>query len=98
MNWFDAMFACNRLNTIGWNGYTTGWRLPTQKELMEAYVHGFRSVEGPNWNSEPFNIYPRLSATTSSTNTAFAFAVGLSFGDSTMSTSKTSPATFVCVR
>ena len=35
----------------GYNGQT-GWRLPTQKELMEAYTHGIRSAARTNWMTE----------------------------------------------
>jgi len=38
--WDEAVLECANLT---WNGIT-GWRLPTQKELMEAYTHGIGSA------------------------------------------------------
>ena len=39
-NWQKSIQQCNDLNFGG----HSGWRLPTQKELLEAYVHGIRDV------------------------------------------------------
>ena len=39
-NWQLSIQQCNNLSFGGYSG----WRLPTQKELMEAYVHGIRDV------------------------------------------------------
>jgi hypothetical protein len=46
--WDKAWSNCQSLN---YNGQT-GWRLPTQKELMEAYTHGIRSAARTNWMTE----------------------------------------------
>ncbi len=52
--WNTAWATCVNLT---YNGQT-GWRLPTQKELMEAYTHGIRSVPSSyaaantNWMTE----------------------------------------------
>jgi hypothetical protein len=47
-DWNTAWSNCQSLN---YNGQT-GWRLPTQKELMEAYTHGIRSAARTNWMTE----------------------------------------------
>ena len=46
--WDVALRTCDSLD---FNGYSD-WRLPTQKELMEAYTHGIRSAARPNWMTE----------------------------------------------
>jgi hypothetical protein len=46
--WNTAWATCAGLT---YNGQT-GWRLPTQKELMEAYTHGIRSAASTNWMTE----------------------------------------------
>lgn len=39
--WAAAWNTCWNLSH---NGLSNGWRLPTQKELMGAYIHGIRSI------------------------------------------------------
>jgi hypothetical protein len=55
--WNAALATCvTTLNTTtyagnsaaGYNGQT-GWRLPTQKELLDAYNHGIRSAASDTW-------------------------------------------------
>lgn len=62
--WDQAVAKCADLT---WNGIT-GWRLPTQKELMEAYIHGIWTVNNPLWLSLDFQNAgvgaPYWSATT----------------------------------
>ena len=40
LSWQKAIQHCNNLS---WGGFS-GWRLATQKELLEAYIHGLRDV------------------------------------------------------
>ena len=40
LSWQKAIQHCNNLS---WGG-SSGWRLATQKELQEAYIHGIRDV------------------------------------------------------
>ncbi|MGE0172307.1 MAG: DUF1566 domain-containing protein [Oligoflexales bacterium] len=40
MDWGSAIGYCDGLSGGGY----TDWRLPTQKELMQAYVHGIRDI------------------------------------------------------
>ncbi len=47
VSWQDAITTCNASLH---NGQTAGsWRLPTQKELMDAYEHGMVSAASANW-------------------------------------------------
>jgi len=39
-NWEDAITYCDAFNGSSYGGYSSGWRLPTQKELQQAYVDG----------------------------------------------------------
>jgi hypothetical protein len=69
-NWADAWYLCTSLNHNG----QTGWRLPTQKELMEAYIHGIRFVNNSNWITEGSILGPTVwsgSSRSSSTNMAW---------------------------
>lgn len=79
--WKAALSTCgNTLNTTtyagisapGYNGQT-GWRLPTQKELMEAYTHGVRSAATTNWMTEANmnNVFWSGSSVSNSTNAAW---------------------------
>jgi hypothetical protein len=94
-----ATYAPNSM--AGYNGQT-GWRLPTQKELMDAYNHGIRSAASPNWI--PISFFDEIdynnifwSASTHSSNTSNAWQVTLGNGSVGM-LSKVSPALVTCVR
>jgi len=95
MRWWDAIYACNQLNTMNFGGYNSGWRLPTQKEMLQANVHGIRSVASEHWISS--NADSRWTASTSGGNLNNALQVSLSLGSSGAS-DKTSFKGFVCVR
>jgi hypothetical protein len=83
-------------SVAGYNGQT-GWRLPTQKELMEAYTHGIRSAASTNWITEShFNSY-FWSGSSVSSGTTSAWYVHLAYG-ATNSGSKTNAYQVVCVR
>ena len=46
-NWYGAITTCH---SLAHNGQLAGtWRLPTQKELLDAYGHGILSAARPNW-------------------------------------------------
>ena len=94
--------ACKCVKLNGTNGAMTGcealgngWRLPSQKELMQAYIDG-------SWNN-PANLSnaanPYWSATTPSNNTRNAWLTYLS-GGGTSSDLKTNSANYLvrCVR
>jgi hypothetical protein len=96
MNWWDSVYACTLLNTMNFGGYNTGWRLPTQKELMEANIHGIRSVESANFiQTASAN---RWSASTLSTGTTLAWDVNLAVGTTSGSSKTNASSGFVCVR
>jgi hypothetical protein len=83
-------------SVAGYNGQT-GWRLPTQKELMEAYTHGIRSAASTNWITEA-NINGFFwSGSSVSDTTPNAWYVNLAFGYPSV-TSKTNTLQVVCVR
>lgn len=110
--WSTARTNCESFNTtiysgsplLGFNG-KTGWRLPTQKELMEAYTHGIRSVPsglgGTNmWISESMLTSNSFwSGSTVSWNPTYpeSWAVNLAKG-SVSSQMQTQTAAVVCVR
>jgi hypothetical protein len=75
--WNTAWSHCQSLN---YNGQT-GWRLPTQKELMEAYTHGIRTVPNTSWISfEDMTNGPFWSGSSHSYETGEAWYVYLSYG------------------
>jgi hypothetical protein len=80
----------------GYNGQT-GWRLPTQKELMDAYNHGIRSAASNNWITEGNMINTFWSGSSVSYSTNYAWYVNLAKG-STSHASKDYPSQVVCVR
>jgi hypothetical protein len=41
--WEDAITFCDGLNAAAFGGYASGWRVPTQVELMHAYADGIWS-------------------------------------------------------
>jgi hypothetical protein len=91
--WNVAWSNCQSLNHNG----QTGWRLPTQKEIMEAYTHGIRSEARTNWMTEA-NMNTNLwSGSAGSTNTANAWTFYLTNG-STGNFGKGVANQVVCVR
>ena len=81
----------------GYNGQT-GWRLPTQKELMDAYNHGIRSAASDNWITEDSmddNYF--WSGSSVSYTTYSAWNVNLARGH-TNDTYKLNTKQVVCVR
>jgi hypothetical protein len=83
-------------SVAGYNG-RTGWRLPTQKELMEAYTHGIRSAASTNWMTEA-NLYNTFwSGSSVSFNTTSAFYVNLANGYM-LNNSRVNASQVVCVR
>ena len=102
--WHQAISKCDNLTFNG----QTDWRLPTQTELMEAYIHGITEIgsktgttlidsitNNPNFI---YNVNANFwAATTSSTVTNQAYQSNLATGMSTMM-AKTSTANFICVR
>jgi hypothetical protein len=93
-DWNTAWSNCQILNH---NGHQTGWRLPTQKELMEAYTHGIRSAARTNWMTEGDMGSWFWSGSSVSYDTVNAWIVYLAYGFTT-NFSKLGTFQVVCVR
>ena len=89
-SWESTISYCENLN---YGGYSD-WRLPTQKELMQAYVDGIWSQRGPTKLSLMSYVW---SATTVSYSTTAAWMVYLNYG-SIAASNKTSSGYALCVR
>ena len=82
------------------DGYSSqsDWRLPTQKELFEAYTHGLVSANSPNWltlsDLQTDSFWSASSFSGSSNN---AWYVLLGYGGTSI-TAKTEALPVVCVR
>ena len=89
LSWQKAIQHCNNLS---WGGFS-GWRLATQKELLEAYIHGIRDVgyngtgtirgSGSTHNNDQFILNTDTnywSASSASNNTTNAWLVVLRSG------------------
>jgi hypothetical protein len=86
-------------SVAGYNGQT-GWRLPTQKELLEGYTHGIRSAGTANWmfDSNMNSFFWSASSTSGSGNDSkYALVMNLASGSSGIN-NKSNPYQVVCVR
>jgi hypothetical protein len=92
-SWNDAINYCDALNHNG----AVDWRLPTQKELLDAYNHGIRSAESNYWIDQTNMNSNFWSATTDSSGADSAWAMNLANG-LTGPVGKISPSNVVCVR
>jgi hypothetical protein len=90
MTWLEAVNYCIGLT---YNG-KTGWRLPTQKELMSAYDHGIRSVPANNFLTATHLFW---SSSTVSNDSDNAWNSNLATGY-TVNSEKRSLNYVVCVR
>ena len=92
--WNSAMTTCDS-STYG--GYSAGnWRLPTQKELMALYAHGLVSRNGASFGTLTNLRSQFWSATSSASNTAYAWTTNLASGFTTTNV-KTSTLYVMCV-
>jgi hypothetical protein len=100
-SWWQAVSSCQSLSHNG----QTGWRLPTQKELMDAYNHGIRSAASDRWTTGANNNWITEAAmnsyfwsgSTVSSVTGTAWMVYLGYG-STYNISKYNSNGVVCVQ
>ncbi|MEI6835093.1 MAG: DUF1566 domain-containing protein, partial [bacterium] len=98
--WNTAWSNCQSLNNNG----QTGWRLPTQKELMEAYTHGIRSIPSSyaaantNWMTEANFNSLFWSGSSVSSNSVNAWFVNLANGATYNYNAKYFSYLVVCVR
>jgi hypothetical protein len=100
--WWQAVSGCQNLNHNG----QSGWRLPTQKELMDAYNHGIRSAASDKWATGANNDWIMeaamrnayfWSASSLSSFTDSAWSVWLAYGYTNINAKK-DPFQVVCVR
>lgn len=94
-----AVTNCDNLSFGGASSAAySDWRLPTQKELIQAYIDGIVSRASDNFVPiADMNSY-LWSSTTSSTNTTKAFTVDVAVGDIVISTKTTAQRKATCVR
>jgi hypothetical protein len=92
-SWPQAINDCDALTHNG----QSDWRLPTQKELMDAYNHGIRSAAHANWISEASMASHFWSGSTVSHTTLGAWVVDLAVGF-TGDVGKVNGLGVVCVR
>ena len=84
-------------NSVAGYNRQTGWRLPTQKELLDAYNHGIRSAASNNWIIEEYMYASFWSGSSLSNLTGHAWVVGLASGV-TVNVGKLGTGQVVCVR
>jgi hypothetical protein len=77
LNWTSAIVQCEQFTLNG----SSGWRLPTQKELMAAYEHGIVTASNSNWISSSDFVAPLWSSTTSNETSSSAWVLGLLNGN-----------------
>jgi hypothetical protein len=92
LTWPAAVAYCDGLTHNG----KSDWRIPTQKELMNAYQHGIRSTQSTNFVSDFYN--PFWSGSSVASFTAFASFVDLSNGSTNGGNGKDSTFSVICVR
>ena len=90
-----AVSDCQAKNTAVYGGVNT-WRLPTQKELLQAYVHGIANINNPNFISAINDANGFWTSTTDSIATADGIYVWLHDGLSATA-AKTAAGAFLCV-
>jgi hypothetical protein len=76
MPWGSAVTYCDGLTFDG----KSDWRLPTQKELLSAYVHGIRSAANADWIPLTTFAYSFWSSSTHSTFYQQAWAILFAVG------------------
>ncbi len=92
--WSQAINDCDALTFNG----QTDWRLPTQKEWMEAYAHNVRSASTGNWITEGHMSEQNFwSGSSYSSHGTYAWQIFLATG-ATANTHKLGTMQVVCVR
>ena len=92
-NWEASITYCHGLNSSNFGGYSSGWRLPAAKELLQAHIDGIWAKKTP-LNFVAANYW---SATTNSTTLGNAYLVTFHSGTS-YATVKSGTAQVTCVR
>lgn len=95
-NWSTASTTCDSLslNATGDSSPETNWYLPTQKELMMAYIDGIYNQTNTTFTTSSSN----WANTTSTINNNYADTVELSEGQVSIYTAKGSSVNTRCVR
>ena len=91
--WARAIAACDALTL----DTKTDWRLPSQKELLAAYVHGIRSAASASWIIDADFSNAFWAATTHSFLSTEGWSTKLSTGE-TKAEAKTLVRKVLCVR
>jgi hypothetical protein len=91
--WPQAVHDCDVLTHNG----QSDWRLPTQKELLEAYNHGIQSAASTNWIETTALANFFWSSSSVSFDADNAWHVKLASGN-TYDYAKSNPLQVVCVR
>ena len=91
-----ALQTCSALNTSGFNGHTD-WRLPTEKEMLNAAEHGIKVLQSANF---PLSLTASFWSSTSVSTSSFdtAYTINLMLGSSSGGASRDNPNNVVCVR
>ncbi len=93
-NWSQALSFCDGLT---YNN-KSDWRLPTQKELLEAYNHGIMTTaDAPNWMTQISLGASYWSSTTNASDSGNAWRLIFRSGNSITST-KTGVHSTICIR
>lgn len=77
VSWGKAVYDCDQLTHNG----ESDWRLPTQKEIIQAYIHGMKSVASTYWiNSTSFSSDSQIWSSTRAYNHSHGSPIKLGSG------------------
>lgn len=93
-DWYRVSALCTGLDTLNSGNGGTGWRLPTQKELLQLYIDGISKVSLAGGST---NVFFWSSSGVSNT-THGAWNVSLSNGDTNSPNRSNAPFSVLCVR
>src|SRR5690606_33653852 len=93
-SWPTALNNCNALNASNYGGFASGWRLPTQKEWMQAYTNGIWSQKTQLSLSESYY----WSSSSRSDYTSSAWLVHLHNGFTTSGVKTGTSHRVLCIR
>ena len=94
-DWYGLSAMCTGLDSLNSGSGGTGWRLPTQKELMQIYINGISKVSLAGGTTQAPGFW---SASGMSNNTRLASVVSLSNGYVNQDARNTTSNSAICVR
>ncbi len=95
---FPWNIAINKCAASTYGGYTAGtWRLPTQKEMLNLYLHGIAGIAGYNFMNQAHMTNNMWTSTSWSLIGSSAWAVTVGYGTAGLQ-SKTTSLPIFCVR